>query len=613
MRYEDLPPHGELLTGEKCRFSLPEDLRESLAAVLRRGEGGSAIMLVERSLQDFANASDLEGMLEREGFKVQTLLCEPSVIHQVYALSDGKKQKAGSSTEDKSQQRRKFDQLIRDGVASNASDIMIHRHMSKVAVRFHTDGEWGTHHTIPYDGSEEFMRAIYDTIAGDEKETAFDMRLSQDAATTVHMALGAGQPAMMVRVRIHTQPEQGGFCMYLRILPVNDQEVKSKPFEAFGYRPDQASALMRAVRSAQGAILFVGETGSGKTTSLHNCMLVIGEMYEGRKNIVTVEDPPEIYIPGAHQTFADSSKGDDGWEQGMRSGMRSVPNFFMVGEIRDKGPARLLVDATLSGHRTLASLHSGGAFQTVDRLAEMEIRPSTLANPKFLSCLVYQALLPVLCGECKRPYTSSSNFNDQFEAELRERLVKAATATNKNSSLQGLYVRSGVTRDGKPCPACRGRGTVGRTVAAEVVSLGQVNSEYYDYFRDNRVAEAHSLWVARGGFTALHHALEKVFAGTVDPHEVEGKLGPLEMIPKYAAMVAEYNKPHDVISLHERRASASPAAPHLPVRQAVPVRLKLPNGNEVTGEAMVELQAGEYVLSLSKPTAAAAGEARAQS
>jgi type II secretory ATPase GspE/PulE/Tfp pilus assembly ATPase PilB-like protein len=598
MSFDEIPPHGEVLTGDKGRFEIPKDLRDCLAAVSRLGEESSAIVLVERSLTDLAIASDLEGRMERAGLKVQTLLCDPAIIRQVYNRNDARKTNTSEGSEDKSQQRRKFNQLIRDGLKERASDIQIHRHFTRVEIKFMVNGDWRVVQTVPFEDATNFMRAIYDTIAGSEKASAFNEREAQDAVATVFCPKENGGPDMLVRVRIHTQPEQGGFCMYLRILPVDTQDVKPKPFEVFGYEPFQAKALIRMSRTAEGALLFVGTTGSGKTTSLHNCMLHISEAYAGRKNIITVEDPPEIYLPHAHQTFVDSSRKDGGWGGSMRSAMRSVPDFVMVGEIRDEEPAQLVVDMTLSGHGLLSSLHAGDAFQAVDRLAEMGVRPTTLANPKFLTGIVYQRLLPVLCPDCKVPYAPSVDKADPYETDLYDRWEKASVLLQYQGKLKDVFVRSGKHRETREqCKRCAGQGTVGRTVAAEVVTLGQLNLEYYDYFRTNRVAEARDLWIARGGYTALHHGSNKVLKGLVDPHDIEGKLGPLELITRYSNLVAEYKKTHGVIPLTQRIVANTPATP-AGVPQA---HLKLANGEEISGEVTVtKTPDGQYLVNFVK-------------
>lgn len=611
MTLEQVPPHGEVLTAEKGRFAIAEEHRESLIAMARKGEDNSVIVLVERSLDDFSMAGDLEARLDVAGFKFLTLKAEAAVIRELYKVSSGRRNKDPEGATETSLQRRKFNQLIRDGIREHASDIQIHRHQSRVEVKFQVNGEWRVHHTIPYDDSTEFMRAIYDAIAADEKATAFNDRQPQDAVATIFVPLDSGHSEIMVRVRIHTQPEQGGFCMYLRILPVDDSDVKPKPFETFGYEPFQAASLIRMSRTAEGAILFVGTTGSGKTTSMHNCMLHICEEHKGRKNIITVEDPPEIYLPYAHQTFVDSARKDGGWGEAMRSAMRSVPDYVMVGEIRDDEPAQLVVDMTLSGHGLVSSLHAGDAFQTVDRLAEMGVRPSTLANPKFLSGIVYQRLLAVLCPDCKVPYSESLNKADKYETDLYERMEKAATLMGFQGRLKDVYVRGGKARSqvngvnpAKTCPHCAGQGTVGRTVAAEVVVLGQMNIDYYDYFRQNRVADARDLWIARGGFTALHHGVSKVLKGLVDPHDIEGKLGPLELLSRHATLVAEYKRLHGVIPLTQKIVAHSLPHPQAPGVAAAQIRL--PNGAELSGEATVTVnEQGEYVVRFLKPAVVA--------
>lgn len=580
MSVEQVPPYSEVLTGYKGRFELPETLRHSLVAVLRKGEDDSAIVLVERSLPDFAIASDLEGRIERSKLRVNTMQCDASVIREIYnGLSSSKK--ADAQSEESSQQRRKFDQLIKDGLKAKASDIQIHTQFARVSVKFMIHGEWVHHHSIPYDGSEEFMRAIYDHIAGIEKDSAFNMRQSQDAVATVFCPIEPGEPDAQVRVRIHTQPEQGGFCMYLRILPINKSDVKARPFEAFGYEKFQASALIRMSRMSEGAILFVGTTGSGKTTSLHNCMLHISEVHRGRKNIITVEDPPEIYIPGAHQTFVDSGKKGGGWTEAMRSAMRSIPDYVMVGEIRDNEPAQLVVDMTMSGHGLLSSLHAGGGFQAVDRLAEMGIRPTTLANPKFLTGIVYQRLLPILCNDCKQPYSKSVDKNDAFEVELFDRYVNVSKVLHLEDHFKSIFVR-GHNRD---CPTCHGQGSVGRTVAAEVIELGELNLDYYDYFRENKVSVARDLWIARGGITALHHGVTKVFRGLVDPHEIEGKLGPLKLLTRYAALIEDYKKTHQVYPLTNRVIAHSLAGGSAP--EVSSVSIVKPDGTTLNCPATV--------------------------
>jgi len=205
-----------------------------------------------------------------------------------------------------------------------------------------------------------------------------------------------------------------------------------------------AEAYCRGLRSPHGIILVTGPTGSGKTTTLYAGLSSINQ---SSRNILTIEDPVEYMLPGVGQTQV-NTKVDMTFARGLRAILRQDPDVVMVGEIRDLETAEIAVQASLTGHLVLSTLHTNTAIGAVTRLQDMGVEPFLLSSS--LIGVMAQRLVRLLCLACRVPHTPSAS----------ERELLAISADNE----QPIYRAAG-------CPACNHSGYRGRTGIYELIEI----------------------------------------------------------------------------------------------------------------------------------------------
>jgi type IV pilus assembly protein PilB len=197
-----------------------------------------------------------------------------------------------------------------------------------------------------------------------------------------------------VDLRVVTLPSVHGESVVMRIL---DKSSVVMELERLGMAPAEHERFSTAFHQAYGAVLVTGPTGSGKSTTLY---AALGDITTPEKNIITIEDPVEYQLAGVTQVQVNPRAGLS-FAAGLRSMMRADPDVIMVGEIRDKETAQIAIEAALTGHLVLSTLHTNDAPTAVTRLVEMGIEPFLVASA--IDCVVAQRLARTLCEHCKRP------------------------------------------------------------------------------------------------------------------------------------------------------------------------------------------------------------------
>jgi type IV pilus assembly protein PilB len=197
-----------------------------------------------------------------------------------------------------------------------------------------------------------------------------------------------------VDIRVVTLPLAYGEGAVMRIL---DKGTKVQGLEALGMPATALERFTEAINKPNGAVLVTGPTGSGKSTTLY---AALAQLNDGRRSILTIEDPVEQRIAGIKQMQI-APKAGVTFDSGLRSMLRADPDVIMVGEIRDRETAHIAVEAALTGHLVLSTLHTRDAPSGVGRLIDMGIEPFLVSSA--IDCVVAQRLVRVLCKHCKRP------------------------------------------------------------------------------------------------------------------------------------------------------------------------------------------------------------------
>ena len=490
--------------------------RDDLASNRRRG-----FILATQSALGSHRYATLFAKMMTEGYanRATLVLVDASTIEVV--LSEWKtRTTSGSDKGDRSSSEVQglWDTIIQDALNLGASDVHLEATLGKTEVSFRIHGELEQQvMSLTEDDGMNLASAMYNTMVdeGSTKE-GFNPRITQDAVVTRQFPVGA------VRLRFNCMPiEPSGISVTLRLIPVG-LSIKPKTAAQLGYAPDQCEALSRIFSRSSGMILFVGTTGSGKSTSMANMAMQLVKDRPGKK-LRTVEEPVEIRIPGASQTSVARSKKDDGangdeFIDVMRSLLRADPDYLMVGEIRDYETAALAMQAVRSGHLCISTLHADGAPIVYDRLSGMGIPRGDIASVGLIAGLVYQRLVAVLCPSCR---VSASEIAKEDKAE-HSGVIRRLKEYLNGDSLDGIFFKSDVG-----CRKCGHRGIIGRTVCAEIlvpkpnmlqaIADGDSNALWRMWREEIDTDHPESM----RGRTAFEHARWKMRGGVCSPVDVE--------------------------------------------------------------------------------------------
>lgn len=276
--------------------------------------------------------------------------------------------------------------IISQGVEDRASDIHIEPQEKDLRVRYRIDGVLQEVMRSP----KQVQSAILSRIKIMSGMDIAENRKPQDGRCALTIR-GRG-----VDFRVATLPTVYGERIVLRVL---EKESILLKLDDLGFMPHSLERFKKAVDRPYGAILVTGPTGSGKSTTLYATLNVLNT--EG-KNIVTIEDPVEYRLPGINQVQINTKAGLN-FAKGLRSILRASPDILMVGEIRDRETAQIAIEAALTGHLVLSTLHTNDAPGAISRLTEMGIAPFLISSS--IACIQAQRLARRLCSECKEPYT----------------------------------------------------------------------------------------------------------------------------------------------------------------------------------------------------------------
>ena len=273
--------------------------------------------------------------------------------------------------------------IVAQAVQLGASDIHVNPEEGDTRVLFRVDGVLSPAATV----KRRMAVGVVSRIKIMADLDISEKRVPQDGR------FGLTVEGRRVDIRVATLPLVNGEGVVLRIL---DKGAKVEGLESLGMQPDELERFTRAVKRPNGTVLVTGPTGSGKSTTLYAALHVIND---GDKSIITIEDPVEQRIAGIKQMQI-APKAGVTFDGALRSMLRADPDVIMVGEVRDRETAHLAIEAALTGHLVLSTLHTRDAPSALGRLIDMGIEPFLVASA--VDCIVAQRLVRVLCTHCKR-------------------------------------------------------------------------------------------------------------------------------------------------------------------------------------------------------------------
>ena len=286
--------------------------------------------------------------------------------------------------------------ILSQAVKAQASDIHIETFEERLSVRYRVDGVL----TEVLSPKRMLAPLLVSRLKVMAKLDIAEKRVPQDGRISIRIA-GHG-----IDIRMSTIPSAYGERVVLRLL---DKQAGQLNLSELKMNQRVDSAYRSALASPHGIILVTGPTGSGKTTTLYAGLSSINE---SSRNILTIEDPVEYMLPGVGQTQV-NPKVDMTFARGLRAILRQDPDVVMVGEIRDLETAEIAVQASLTGHLVLSTLHTNTAIGAVTRLQDMGVEPFLLSSS--LLAVMAQRLVRLLCVECREPFEPGEMERDRLE------------------------------------------------------------------------------------------------------------------------------------------------------------------------------------------------------
>lgn len=469
---------------------------------------------------------ELRKVLLSRAIKIAGSVLAPQ--HVIKTLYDNAAASGGgiqANEEQRSELHEYFTRMVQYALRESVSDIHIEKRSTRSIIRMRKHGQLIEWKEVANSYADRLCTVIYNVLA-ENKDISFRGEDEYQAAAVNTTIMGED-----VKLRYQSLPVYpGGFDVVLRVLPIGSDEESITPLVNLGYAPSQVDALLKIASRPVGALIIAGTTGSGKSTTLKNLLMYVNQARHFRCKIYTIEDPPEYKIPRVSQIPVVRHANDDPnkspFLEPLKACMRGDPDILMIGEIRDFFTGDGLKKATQSGHQVMTTVHATSALGIVERLADFSITPSVMGSPEFLTGLIYQKLVPLVCPKCSIKFSEliESSRATREHLELAERLEAVADLAVHEIRLRG---------DG--CPHCKNMGIVGRTVCAEIIAP---DFTMLRHFRDQNPLEAKYHWRSLSdrdpdsdnmtGKTVLEHALFKMRQGLVCPLDVEEILGPVD-------------------------------------------------------------------------------------
>ena len=370
--------------------------------------------------------------------------------------------------------------MIARAIAERASDIHIEPEASRVRVRLRVDGILHEIMTVPKDLQSPVISRIKVMGGMDVAER----RSPQDGRITL-----IARP-QEYDFRISTYPAIHGENVVIRVLEKSAAQIT---LDKLGLQPDVAEEITRLVNSPYGMILTCGPTGAGKTTTLYAALNMINSV---ERNILTIEDPVEYQLQGVVQANVNRKAGLT-FATGLRTIVRQDPDVILVGEIRDSETAEVAVEAALTGHLVLSTLHANDSAGAAARLIDMQVEPFLVASS--IVGLLSQRLVRTVCPRCAAPFVISQELLSQLKIDVDASELKGAMK-------------------GVGCEQCGRTGYKGRAGIYELLKMD--DDIRAAIVGRSSAAKIRQIAISKGMRTLREDAIDKVKAGITTIEEV---------------------------------------------------------------------------------------------
>jgi len=390
-----------------------------------------------------------------------------------------------------------FGMVIAGALKIGASDLHFEPEEKQVRLRYRVDGVLQDVINIRSENYKKLLSRIKLTSGLKINIT----QTAQDGRFTIRLK------EVDIEVRVSVLPGAYGETVVMRIL--DPRSIKTN-IEDLGFRPDVEALIKKQLDKTTGAVLMTGPTGSGKTTSLYAFINYLNE--EGIK-IITIENPIEYHIKGISQTQINKAK-DYTFANGLRAIVRQDPDVILVGEIRDRETAEIAMNASLTGHIVLSTLHTNDAAGVLPRLINLGVDPVIIAPA--ITTAMAQRLVRKLCESCK----VKAKVTDEDLEKLKTYLVDLPPELNipeLNKDIEIYYPKPG------GCPECSGMEYKGRIAVIEVMLIDDEMEQLI--LNRPAISEIRKLGKKKGMITLVQDGFIKVLDGVTSIEEVEWVIG----------------------------------------------------------------------------------------
>lgn len=546
----DIPP-GNVLSAPGDEFKLTDNARKEMIVWDTSTQDRKMVwLLAVKSAYGSNSFLQLVKDIEKSDFKlVRKALIEPNLLNQLYdkrANADNQSANADDSTV-----VLYFEKILKDALLEKVSDIHFEVRPNGAVIRMRKNGdmmEYEPDRRLSYKEANDICSVIYNVLAS-TKAVSFDPRDCQQAAVNYFVKGQGNTKDQDLKLRYQSVPAYpDGYDVILRVLPIGNSE-EFTPLQVLGYTEQQVSDLIDISSRPVGSLIIAGVTGSGKSTTMKNLLMYINANAGYRLKIYSIEDPPEYNIPKITQIPVVIGKDFDPtkmspFEKPIKACMRGDPDIIMIGEVRDKITGDLTKKAIQSGHQVLTTVHATSAIGIIDRFQDFGLTRSVLGSPDFLTGLIYQKLMPIVCPHCSVDFHNHVNSEEAGKADIE--IYRRMTTVMPN--LAKFPIKK---RKEEGCSHCKGSGIVGRTVCAEVV---KIDIEMMQCIEQGRTLDLVLYWRSLSdmkpesenmkGKTCMEHAFQKMLTGKICPFDLESSFKPInEMLLDNHSQVEEEEKP----------------------------------------------------------------------
>jgi len=403
----------EVRNRAKTDLEIVVSTEEKIKKAIERHYGGASSTALETTLRQFTGQS------------VSGVSTEPTDYRKTYDLSV--KEPLPGITED-APAAKLFDLVMIQAIKDRASDIHIEPDEKALRIRLRIDGFLYEFLTLPKQVHPSLTSRIKVLAEMDIAET----RLPQDGNLNVKLDNRGFE------IRVSTFPTIYGENVVLRIL---DQTSSLMKLEDLGFTENMLIRYKQLIKKPNGIILVTGPTGSGKTTTLYASLNMINSL---EKNIITIENPVEYRLALIRQTQVNLKAGIT-FATGLRSILRQDPDVVMVGEIRDLETAEVTVQAALTGHLVVSTLHTNDAPEAITRLKDIGVEPYLISSS--VIGVLAQRLIRIICPQCRVPYQTDQSMLaklSEYFPELKEPITLYKGKGCKNCKHSGYWGRTGI-------------------------------------------------------------------------------------------------------------------------------------------------------------------------